>query len=403
MGILEVLFNLLIFSLPLGVVLRLTIIPNVFLYPNDLISSAIFIVFIFNLVVKKRKVEQLKIILLAASFLISGVISFVFSPLKLSSTEFLISFSYLLRYAIYLSILFSAQFLSDDFKKSVNIKLITSGLIFTIFGYIQYFFYPNLKNLFYAGWDEHLYRFFSTFLDPNFAGSLLVLLLILLSRNILGSIKEGLRPFIFMFFWLVVFLGILLTYSRSAFVMLIMGFAVLFTIRKAYKTLFALMLIFTLFYFLFANTKIEGLNPFRIVSSEARIDSARAAFTIFSKNPIFGVGFNAYRYAQIEYGFRNKSSTLVSNSDAGTDNSYLFVLATLGVVGFLIYLDFLFNIIKAVYKQLKQNALYAEVTFASIISVLVNTIFINSLFYTPIMIWMFILIGVTLSKKRLSP
>ena len=37
------------------------------------------------------------------------------------------------------------------------------------------FVYPDLRNLWYLGWDPHYYRVFATLLDPNYVGILLVL------------------------------------------------------------------------------------------------------------------------------------------------------------------------------------------------------------------------------------
>ena len=53
--------------------------------------------------------------------------------------------------------------------------MLISGSLIVLLGFIQLMFYPALRNLYYLGWDEHLYRMFSTFLDPNFAGAFFVL------------------------------------------------------------------------------------------------------------------------------------------------------------------------------------------------------------------------------------
>jgi O-antigen ligase len=129
----------------------------------------------------------------------------------------------------------------------------------------------------------------------------------------------------------------------------------------------------------------------RTASSFARVEASKDAIALVSESPIIGVGFNAYRYALVEYDLRDEV-VQTSNADAGTDNSYLFVLATTGIIGLLIFLDFWFNILKRVY--------FAPVVFASVVGLLVNTLFINSIFFSPIMAWIFLLVGVTLNKKR---
>jgi O-antigen ligase len=283
-------------------------------------------------------------------------------------------------------------------KDSLNKKLIIAGSVFVLLGFIQYLFYPDLRNLYYLGWDEHLYRLFSTFLDPNFAGAFLVLLIILLSDNIIRSLKDKNKVILLSVLWAAVLISILLTYSRSAFIMLIVGMVVLLGLHKLYKFIAIGIVVFVGLFAIFANRDIEGLDPFRIASVEARVESMHAAIEIFSKNPIIGVGFNAYRYAQLRYGFRTEEKSLVSHADAGTDNSYLFVLATTGIIGFLIFIGIWINIVRKIIRSLNSE-LYAKAALASIGALLVNTIFINSLFYPPIMAWIFILVGLIGSRR----
>jgi len=395
----SVLINLLIFVLPLGVIFRITPIPNVSIYPLDFIAGLIFLYVLFQIVIRKEKIREKKLFIMVSLFLLVGFISLLINARHLTLQTFLISFAYSLRYAAFASIIFAFQFLDQKFKESINLKLIAAGTIFTFIGFIQYFYYPNLRNLYYLGWDEHLYRLFSTFLDPNFAGAFLVLFILLLTENVIWSLKNRTNLIFFSILWVTTLIAILLTYSRSAFIMLIISMVALLTIHKTFRILSVLILLFVALFFAFSNRNIEGLNPLRIASVEARVDSAREAIEIFSKNPIIGVGFNAYRYAQVRYGFRTQIGSLASNADAGTDNSYLFVLATTGILGFVVFVLFWVNIIKIIIRKVR-SGFYARVAFASIAGLLVNTIFINSIFYPPIVAWIFILIGITLGLSN---
>ena len=395
----NILLNLLIFSLPLGVVFRITPIQNVSFYLHDILAGLIFMLVLFEFTVRRKKIREKKLFIMISLFLLVGFISLLINMRHLTFQTFLISFAYSLRYAAYASIIFAFQFLNKEFKESINIKLIAAGVIFTAVGFIQYFYYPNLRNLYYLGWDEHLYRLFSTSLDPNFAGAFFVLFILLLTENVIRGLKNRANLIFFSILWISTLIAILLTYSRSAFIMLVISMVVLLSIHKMYRVLLLLVVLFLSLLFIFSNRNIEGLNPLRIASVEARVDSAREALEIFSKNPIIGVGFNAYRYAQVRYGFRTEQGSAVSNADAGTDNSYLFVLATTGIVGFLIFLDFWINIIKVIIRNLHLGV-YGKVALASIGGILVNALFINSIFYPTIMAWIFILIGLTLVNKE---
>ena len=396
----QLLVNMLIFSLPFGVILRMTPISNVSIYPYDLFAGLILLSVLFRVFVRREKIREKKLFIIISLFLLVGFISLLINIRHLTFQTFLISFAYSLRYAAFASIIFAFQFLDRKFKESINLKLIAAGTIFTITGYIQYFFYPNLRNLYYLGWDEHLYRFFSTFLDPNFAGAFLVLVLVLLSENIIErSAKKNRKIFTMATVWVITLVAIFFTYSRSAMVLLLTASAVFLIIHKLYKVAVIALFILVISFFIFPNPNIQGLNPLRIASIEARIESAQDALEIISKNSIIGVGFNAYRYARIRYGLADVEGTLVSNSGAGTDNSYLFVMATTGIVGIVVFVLFWINILKYLARSLHLG-IYERITFVSIVGLLVNTIFINSLFYPPIMAWVFILIGFTVNRKR---
>ncbi|HVZ67721.1 MAG TPA: O-antigen ligase family protein [Patescibacteria group bacterium] len=403
MGILEFLINLVIFTLPLGAVLRFNIAPNAFLYIQDAIALVVFIACLYLYILKKPDVKDRKNIKIIGVFILWGFISLVINSSILNGQEFIISLSYLIRFASYVSLIIAPIFLATKFIKSVNIKLLIGGSVFTLLGYIQYFYYPNLRNLYYLGWDDHLWRLFSTFLDPNFAGAFIVLFLLLISQNIIvikKISKQKLKAGLFGLLWIAALVAILLTHSRSAFIMIVVGLATLLTIHRLYKLMFVSIVIILFLFGIFSNTKIEGLNPFRIASSEARIETAGQAFDIFLKSPIIGVGFNSYRYAQVRYGTRSEIGSSKSNADAGTDNSFLFVLATTGIFGFLIYVYFWVNLIKTTYGEIQKGKnFYAPIVLASIVSLFIDAFFINSLFYAPIMAWVFITIGLMESKK----
>ena len=67
----------------------------------------------------------------------------------------------------------------------------------------------------------------------------------------------------------------------------------------------------------------EGVKLERMSTVWARIASWKKAWEIFSDNPIIGVGFNTYRYAQ--------KASPESHAGAGSDSSILLVMATTGI------------------------------------------------------------------------
>ena len=308
----------------------------------------------------------------------------------LDLSQSIISFSYLLRWVAYASIFSIVSNFDQKFKDKIKTSIIFVGAVIVTIGYIQFIFYQNLRNLFYLGWDEHLYRMFSVFLDPNFAGAFFVLYLLFLLDQLFKNFKDRMKLLLFSFLSIATLLAILLTYSRSAFIMLIIGIATFLILKRKPVYIFGLVFLFVILtFFLPKAYDTEGTNFLRTVSSEARLDSARLAFTIFKENPIFGVGFNAYKYARQRYG---STISETSHADATTDNSFLFVLATTGVIGLAAYIFMWFKLLK----ENKNSALI----LSSSIALFAGSLFVNSLFYSFIMYWMWIILGLRENNEQ---
>lgn len=391
------LFNLLIFSLPLGVITRITPFSNFSLYFHDAVAGIIFLLFLYKVTVKKEKIHHPQLLKAFLLFSSIALLSLILNFKSLTLIAFFVSISYLLRFLIYGSIFFSIQFIKES-SHTIAQKLMISGAIFIVFGYIQYFFYSNLKNLYYLGWDDHLYRLFSTLLDPNFAGIFLVLILLLIFQYFFLEHKTKIKIMVIMFSVFTV-IALYLTYSRSAFISMVLGVSILLFLNKKIKLIIPLVFGLILLLFFFSNSKIEGLNPLRLASAEARINSARDAVYIIKNNFIFGVGFNAYRYALVRYDLRTEKGAEKSNADAGTDNSYLFILATTGIIGFVAFVNFGWHLLQAI-KRSKKESGFKFLAESSLVAIFINAFFINSLFFPLIMIWIFILTGTTVNRKQ---
>lgn len=364
-----------------------------------LLDISVGLVFVGHSIKKIREGSFLKVTwdkttLAAIGFIGVGLLSLLLNSSQLESSELLTAFLYLLRFVLYGSIYFIVRDLTQKEKGLVMVGQIVVGVAIILIGFVQYFYYPFLRNLYYLGWDDHLFRLFSTFLDPNFAGSFFVLLFLFIlgfftqvfqKRMTKASIGYGILL-------LLTLLAIFLTYSRTAFLMLIVGTGVFFLIKKQWKVLLGGILLFIVTFSLFANTKYEGLNPFRTASSLSRIETAQNAITIFTAYPVLGVGFNAYRYAQLEMGYK-EDTTIPNHASAGTDNVYLFVLATTGIIGFSAFLLFFFLVLKRLIQGLAKKDIIHEVLFSSLIAVLCGSLFNNLLFYPAILLWLVLLGG----------
>jgi O-antigen ligase len=151
-------------------------------------------------------------------------------------------------------------------------------------------------------------------------------------------------------------------------------------------------------FFLPKDLRSAGVELWRTASINARVTSAKNALTIFYESPLFGSGFNTYRYAQQKKHFISEQETQIGHSDGGTDNSLLFVLSTTGIVGLYTYIYFLFKSVKVVLKSYRNekvdsfNYAMCVISVASVVGLLVSSLFINSLFYPVVMLWLWIVL-----------
>jgi hypothetical protein len=276
-------------------------------------------------------------------------------------------------------------------------KVLTiAGLAVVVFGYLQYFFYYDLKYLYYLGWDNHLYRLFSSFLDPNFTGMFFSLFFLFLFSKVLNSkFKKSYKELFASFFTII---ALYLTYSRTALVALLAGIVSITLFKGKLPVLLLSMVAFFILLTTVSDTSIEGLNPFRTASTIERMISMKEALVISFDDPIIGSGFNAYRYAMLRHGFRNSRGAAVSNADAGTDNSFLFVTATTGIIGFVFFSLSYYFLLK---KLFQERIGITIIPFCIVLSFLVGSFFLNALFYTPILIFVFTVISLRKNLFRM--
>lgn len=311
-----------------------------------------------------------------------------------------ISAMYLIRFTAYFGLFLYVASQAAVRKRLLEKSLLVVIGVTVVIGFFQIFFYPNLRNLYYLGWDDHLYRLFSVFLDPNYTGVLFVLFLIYLAYYFLKFKKDEVsKKIILTVLFVSTFVSVFLTYSRTALVTLVFGgFFYLGLARKKSLILLFSFVVFLLFMSTI-NPHVEGLNPFRVVSTKARLTSYQISLNIFAANPVLGVGFNAYRYAQNKYGYRVGGAWETSHADAGTDNSFLFVLATTGILGFSAFSYFLYKLVLTLREKMpKQNL--AKYALVSLIAVFIASFFVNAFFYPFVLAWLWVVIGLSFESKK---
>lgn len=391
--VLKYLFLLFLLVFPFGQLLRIDLtnfIPGVRVQSIDL---AAFLLVIFWVGKKIKKKEKIIFPPLSKELLVFGFIAFLSLLIqvgRLKGEEFLGSFFYFLRLVNFIVFFIATTEVLKKEKLPIFSYLIAEGVVIALFSLLQYLFLPDTRFLFYIGWDEHYFRAIGSFFDPGFTGLLLVLAFIVWLAC-LNSYKDK-KKYLYWLAGFILLLAIGLSFSRLAYVSLLAGLASMFLVDKKRRLyLFAGVVLLVIVFFL-PKPGGEGVNLFRLSSFVARADAYKQSFKIAADHFWTGVGFNAFRYAQRDYGFISEKNWGTTNAGAGTDNSFLFVLATTGIFGLLTYLYFWLKCLYMSFKNSTKNK-SSLILFASMISLSVSALVINSLFYPWIMGWLMTLLA----------
>lgn len=363
--------------------------------PISNLSGPIFLdisVLIISFIIIFLKLKDLKQIHLNLSiklgliFIIVSLFSLIFTPINLNFNQLLISFFYLTRFISYFAFgLLIHNYLNESEK--INSIFILSGVTLALAGFIQFYFYPDLGFLQTNGWDPHFYRMVSTFLDPNFLGAFFVIVLSIIVFHLTRKQKYWLH---FTFIFGVIFLSLLLTFSRSSYLMFFICFAAIAFLKKSIP-LFILTIFLSLTLWLgfdiYTRSISKPRNIDRAQSAQLRLNNWQIGFKIFKEYPILGVGFNTYHYALVK-NLNMDAQFLESRGSRSNDSSLLHILTTTGIIGLIIYLLFIFSIFKEALKS--KTTQHNIILISCLLGLFAHSFFNNSLLYPPILFWIFV-------------
>ncbi len=385
----EKLILLFLILFPFGQVIRLNLYffgTRISIHPLDLVAGAS----LFYLIGKLKKP---KIFGQITAFLFAAAFSYFFSFVIFKSNKFYIGGLYLLRLLAYTGLfllVFKVVSKKKKLKEVLFNSLILVSIATAIFGWIQYFLYPDITTFVIWGWDDHLYRLLGTFLDPGFISIILVFGFLLSLVKYLKTKNNRLIPLLVFFLLTIAF-----TYARSGYLALLLGTTIVFWFKKGIKLILPVVLVFLLIIFLLPRPGGEGVKLERLHSIYSRFENYSETIEIFKTSPLFGVGYNNLCLArQIYLGTADFSS----HSCSGSDSSLLFVLVTTGVVGFLIFVNLIFESVKNV-----DRSIYGQAFLACLGALLLHSFFVNSLFYPWVMGFMGILFSLSLKTSRSKP
>lgn len=350
---------------PFGQLLSLTLLGSTLrIQLLDVLSAFLFLSLFLS---SRQKITKDPLFEPLALFSLAALLSLVVNAKSVS----LASIAYFLRFVSYTAFYFAFRIVGI---KKYSRYLTIAAALFTGLGLLQYFLLPDVRFLAYLGFDDHYYRLIGSFLDPNFTGLVLAVLVVLSPCPARLRAKLAAGPL-----FLIPLIALVLTFSRASFFSLAVGLIYLSLTDRRFKLLLSL---FLLGFFLYLAPKPfgEGVNLWRTFSIVSRFENQKNALLLFVQKPIFGHGFNT---------LKQTSAGDIPNLTSGVDNSFLFVLATTGLTGFIAFLYFL----KTAFLGIKLPAIGA-----ALVIIFVHAFFNNSLFYAPVLALFFLLVSLR-SKK----
>jgi len=361
---------------PFGQLLRYEVLlfgTNVTFHPIDLIVGFIFLILITGGYDKPTIYKSI------LAFLSVAVFSLFFSATIFGITPIIKGSFYLLRLTSYLFFFVALiNIVRTSVAKNMLYKtLILISAIVGIFGWIQYLWLPDLRSLYFIGWDDHLYRLIGTFLDPGFTSIILVFGFLLSLVKFLEEKKK--RYIVFLLFFLVT---TAFTYARAAYIALLTGTYVISKVKKSLKTVLAVSALLLLIILVLPRPEGYGVKLERTHSIYAKIVNYKETLSIIKESPLIGIGFNNVCIARQKYLGDEKS---LSHACSGSDSSLLTIFATSGVLGLITIVKFSYELI--VMRRKAYNLAFLG-CFAALI---VHSIFVNSLVYPWVMGFMAIL------------
>ncbi len=353
---------------------------GVVVYLHDVVVFVLLVTGLVRVLVKKKFVNP-RLLWPIISFGAIALISLLLALLQFTPAQVGQGSLYLVRWVGY-ALIYILIVQAPAKGKFLLRGLYITGSIFSLVGLVQYILYPNLRNLWYLGWDPHFFRLFSTFLDPNFAGLFIVLTFLLGCTRLVPAswtwILQGIN-----------LLALYLTYSRGSYLAILAAGLVWIVIEKKWRTLWFVVTA-VLFIVFVPRPGGDTLRLLRVDSTVSRVANWQETIQLIQRSPIVGHGFNTLRFIERK-SILQAPGDPVSKAAAGVDNSFLFLMATVGSIGVCMYIWLLWATV----------GITRASHLAILTAVIVHSQFINSLFYPWIMLWLWIYWGAgeTLRKK----
>lgn len=356
-------------------------------------------------------------------------VSLILAVPGLTLSQLAYSLFYLIRWVVYAGLFFVAreQVAGEETQDMLFQGLLLATATVAVLGLVQMALFPNLAEIWKSSLDlgfvrsedldPHVGRLVSTLLDPNFAGGFLTAgLTVTAWRWATSEYSKMCRVSMSGLLGMII-VALVLTYSRSsqlaalvALVGLLMSTRHRPLARKRLVILLLVMLallalnprVISRFYGTLQvqpspvpvaeSHRIPEAKPIVVEpSANARLVSWVDGLKVFRRHPVLGVGFNAYRW------HREENRGVSGN---GTQNSYITLLATTGLVGMLVFILFAVVVLRRL--ATRRDEAVVPVAFGSILGVGVHALFIEDLTYPPLLVILWLLLAIGLNSNRVA-
>lgn len=379
------------------------------LLPSDLILLVLYPTWLWHKIRSDRRIRIGSVGKVTFVFIGVLLITFLLNALRFPASEMFTAGAYLIRFLMYLGIgplIYDLLSYKKTFLKTLGLGAFISFGLIAFLGFLQLKFFPNFLKLglHYAGWDPHIGRLTSTWMDPNFVGGYLALMISVVTALALYFRQKRNRAFYLIFVGLagLGLLALYLTFSRSAYLTFL---AALFVVAffKSRKLLVATVLVALLAFAGSARVQervlgavdsakaLLGLDAQTPLdpTAELRVWSWSFAREIITDHPYLGIGFSRYKFE-----INNRGHGLLTDHAAGgSDSSLLTLWATSGIFGLLSFLAIGFVAFVKSLRFLETHDDRDSYLMAGLVGgfagMLVHSVFVNSLLYPPIMIFVY--------------
>jgi O-antigen ligase len=241
--------------------------------------------------------------------------------------------------------------------------IILVSSIFSMYSIYSFALNPDNILLNYLSADLKVFgRQEGTIGDPNQFGILLVFPILFISYELFIRPKKliefNLRKIFYLLLFLILFGALLVTYSRSSWLALLISIIFLFLMTGNIKRLFSLsftsiiILIvvgFSNIFFATIINRVLSITDLSLnISNTTRVILAKAGINMFVDSHFWGNGYRSFRVLAPHYYDTTKTIGIIDNH-----NIIVELIADLGLVGLFLFLTIFFSILKEGYDSYK--------------------------------------------------